>query len=110
MSRPSKGARLYLRSERRDKRGRVKERATWIIRDGGRDVFTGCAQTEIDAAEQKLREYLASKYSPKRKIQDIETIPIADVLSIFVDDRRDAQQNKKGFDERIGRLNALASS
>jgi hypothetical protein len=80
MSRPSKGARLYLRSERRDKRGRVKERATWIIRDGSRDVFTGCAQAEIDAAEQKLREYLASKYSPKRKIQDIETIPIADVL------------------------------
>ena len=75
MSRPSKGARLYLRPERRDKRGRIKERASWIIRDGRRDVFTGCSPAEIGPAEQKLREYLASKYSPKRKIQDIETIP-----------------------------------
>jgi integrase len=109
MSRPSKGARLYLRSERRDKRGRVKERTTWIIRDGGRDIFTGCAKAEIDAAEQKLREYIASKYSPKRKIQDIETIPIADVLAIYADDRRDLSEGDteeaKRFRGRILRLN-----
>jgi integrase len=109
MSRPSKGARLYLRSERRDKRGRVKERATWIIRDGKRDVFTGCAQAEIEAAEQKLREYLGSKYSPKRKIQDIETIPIADVLAIYTDDRPDLSEGEteeaRRFRSRISRLN-----
>jgi integrase len=109
MSRPSKGARLYLRSERRDKRGRVKERAAWIIRDGNRDVFTGCAQTEIEAAEQQLREYLASKYSPKRKIQDIETIPIADVLAIYTDDRPDLSEGEteeaRRFRSRISRLN-----
>jgi integrase len=109
MSRPSKGARLYLRSERRDKRGRIKERATWIIRDRTRDVFTGCAQAEIEAAEQRLREYLASKYSPKRKIQDIETIPIADVLAIYTDDRSDLSEGEteeaRRFRSRISRLN-----
>jgi integrase len=52
-----------------------------------------------------VRAYLAEKYQPKRKEQDIEEIAVADVLSIFVDDRREHQRNKRGFDERIARLN-----
>jgi len=106
MSRPSKGARLYLKPERRDRNGKLAERSCWIIRDGSKIVATGCAPSEIRKAEGKLKEYLTEKHSPVRKEQDIEAIPIADVLSLFIDDRRDAQQNKKGFDERIGRLNA----
>jgi integrase len=106
MSRPGKGARLYLKPERRARDGSLRERSCWIIRDGSRKVATGCAASEIRKAEGKLKEYLAEKYSPVRKEQDIENISIADVLSIFVDDRRDGQENKKGFDERIGRLNA----
>ena len=105
MPRRSKGARLQLKAERRDRSGNVTHRATWIIRDGRRDIFTGCAADEIGTAEQKLTQYLAAKYSPRRKVQDIEAIPIGDVLSIFVDDRREHQRNKKGFDGRIGRLN-----
>ena len=105
MPRRSKGARLQLKAERRDRSGNVTHRATWIIRDGRRDIFTGCAADEIGTAEQKLTQYLAAKYSPRRKVQDIEAIPIGDVLSIFVDDRREHQRNKKGFDRRIGRLN-----
>ncbi len=106
MSRPGKGARLYLKPERRARDGSLRERSVWIIRDGSRKVATGCAAPEIRKAEGKLKEYLAEKYSPIRREQDIENISIADVLSIFVDDRRDRQENKKGFDERIGRLNA----
>jgi hypothetical protein len=104
MSRPSKGARLYLKPERRGRGGKLIERSCWIIRDGSKVVATGCAPAEIRKAEGQLKEYLTEKHSPVRKEQDIEIIPIADVLSLFVDDRRDAQQNKKGFDERIGRL------
>src|SRR5712672_2138083 len=37
----------------------------WIIRDNGRDVSTGCAAGEVAAAEQKLKDYIASKYTPK---------------------------------------------
>lgn len=106
MSRPNKGARLYLRSERRTKNGKLKERSAWVIRDGSKFVSTGCAPSEIAAAESKLREYLATKHAPARKERDIEKIAIADVLSIYVDDKRDGQQNKKSFDERIERLNA----
>ena len=113
MPRKSKGARLQLRSARRDKRGIITHQATWIIRDGGRDVFTGCLEGEVAAAEQKLKDYIDSKYAPKRKEQDIEKIPVADVLSIFVDDRPDLYlegKDKQKFLNRMARLNAFWGS
>ncbi|WP_050401036.1 site-specific integrase [Bradyrhizobium embrapense] len=119
MPRQSKGARLQLKAARRDKAGRITHRATWIIRDGGRDISTGCASDEITAAEQKLKDYIASKYTPKRKAQDIESIPIGDVLSIYLDaelaklrdrfkvteDDDDTIPGIRKFKKRIGRLN-----
>ncbi|MGY3692214.1 integrase [Bradyrhizobium sp. USDA 3240] len=119
MPRQSKGARLQLKAARRDKACRVTHRATWIIRDNGRDISTGCTSDEITAAEQKLRDYIASKYTPKRKAQDIESIPIGDVLSIYLDaelaklrdrfkvteDDEDTIPGIRKFKKRIGRLN-----
>jgi integrase len=105
MSRPTKGVRLYLRPERRIKNGKLKERATWVIRDGKQFIATGCAAPEIAKAEEKLREYIADKYSPTRRERDIDTIPVADVLTIYLDDRREHQQNKDQLDKRIDRLN-----
>jgi integrase len=105
MPRQGRGARLELRPERHDLEGKLTHRATWRIRDGARDVGTGCAQQDLARAEQKLRDYIASKHEPKRKIQDIESIPIADVLLIYLTDRRSFQQNKPQFDRRMQRLN-----
>ncbi|ODM75720.1 tyrosine-type recombinase/integrase [Bradyrhizobium elkanii] len=119
MPRRSKGARLQLKAARRDEAGRITHRATWIIRDNGRDIGTGCASDEVAAAEQALKDYIASKYIPKRKAQDIESIPIGDVLSIYLDaelatlrDRfkvaEDDEETIPGirkFKKRIGRLN-----
>jgi integrase len=105
MSRQSKGARLELRPERRDRDGKLTHHATWRIRDGDRDIGTGCAQSDLAGAEQKLVDYLAAKHQPKRKIQDIESVEIADVLLIYLTDRRSLQQNKLQFDRRIKRLN-----
>jgi|ERR1700722_2174694 hypothetical protein len=85
MPRRSKGARLQLKAARRDKSGKVTHQATWIIRDNGRDVSTGCAADEIAAAERKLEDYIASKYTTKRRVRHIDDIPIADVLSIYLD-------------------------
>lgn len=105
MPRSNKGARLQLRAARRDSAGNITHHATWIIRDRGRDIFTGCLKAQVREAESKLRDYIAEKYTPKRKEQDIESICIADVLTIFVEDCRDGQKNQKQFDGRIGRLN-----
>ena len=85
MPRRSKGARLQLKAARRDKSGKITHQATWIIRDNGRDVGTGCAANEIATAERKLEDYIASKYTPKRRVRHIDDIPIADVLSIYLD-------------------------
>src|SRR5712692_8211498 len=80
MPRRSKAARLQLKADRRDKRGKITHRATWIIRDNGRDISTGCAADEIAAAEKKLKDYIALKYTPVRRVRHIDDIPIGDVL------------------------------
>ncbi|ABE64043.1 phage integrase [Nitrobacter hamburgensis X14] len=119
MPRKSKGARLHLKAARRDETGSITHRATWIIRDNGRDFFTGCAEEETAKAERALAEYIASKYAPKRKVQDIEKLPIGDVLSIYLDAELAALRERfkvteadedtiaqiRKFKTRIGRLN-----
>ena len=119
MPRRSKGARLQLKAARRDESGNVTHRATWIIRDNGRDVSTGCAADEIAAAEEKLSDYIATKYAPKRRVRHIDDIPIADVLSIYLDAQLDKLRNRfnvdsesdeavpaiRKFKKRIERLN-----
>ncbi|MEY9523974.1 integrase [Bradyrhizobium japonicum] len=119
MPRRSKGARLQLKAARRNGAGKITHRATWIIRDNGRDISTGCTSDEITAAEQALKDYIALKYIPKRKAKDIESIPIADVLSIYLDaelaklrdrfnvteDNEETDPAIRKFKKRIGRLN-----
>lgn len=105
MPRRHKGPRLELRPERRDSNGKITHKTTWRIRDGDRDVSTGCPKSDIAGAQQKLAAYIASKYQPKRKIQDIENIEVADVLHVYLTDKRASQQNKLQLDRRIKRLN-----
>ena len=120
MPRRSKGARLQLKAARRDKRGKITHRATWIIRDNGRDISTGCAADEVAAAEQKLKDHITSKYTPKRRARQIEDIPIGDVLSIYLDAELDKLHDRfkvsgdtedtippiRKFKKRIERLNS----
>src|SRR5690606_41951963 len=63
MSRRSKGARLWLKPEERDAGGRLRKRATWVIRDGARSIVTGCAASDIEGAERKLREYRSEEHT-----------------------------------------------
>jgi hypothetical protein len=104
MPRPRKGAHLWLRPERREKR-KLVARSVWVIIDGREHVATGCLKDQAEAAERELAAYIAAKYQPRRKIRDIEEIDIADVLSIYDDDCRERQANKRKFNERIARLN-----
>src|SRR5260370_7164175 len=98
MRRRSKGASLQLKAARRDKSRKITHRATWIIRDNGRDISTGCAADEIAAAERKLRDYIAAKYTPKRRVRHIDDIPIADVLSIYLDAQLDKLRSRFNVD------------
>src|SRR5262249_47918367 len=87
MSRPAKGARLWLRPEKRSADGTLRERAVWVIRDGLRKISTGRPAQDREGAERALGDYLASKYQPNRGRKRHPTeILIADVLAIYLTD------------------------
>ena len=58
----SKGARLWLRKARRDKRGRVTHGAVWIILDGKHQESTECGADDRGRAERALEAYLNRKH------------------------------------------------
>jgi hypothetical protein len=101
-----KGARLWLRPARRDSRGKIVGRSVYIILDRGKHYPTGCFTGEAERAERKLAEYISGKYKAPRKERELESIRVADVLSIYVDDcaPKDEAARKK-FDGRVRRLN-----
>src|SRR5687768_5358592 len=101
MPRPAKGVRLWLRKERRNKAGKLVSASAWIILDGTKHIATGCAPSEIIAAQNRLSEYIAETYKPRRKERDIEEIDVADVLLVYVTDCRDRQASLGKFDARI---------
>jgi integrase len=103
MSRQSRGPRLWWRKERRIGR-KVIAQGTWIVIDGREHHATGCFVGENRKAQGFLAAYIAEKYSPERRLKDIESIDIADVLSVYDEDCRETQANKKKFDERMTRL------
>jgi integrase len=107
MPRQAKSARLWWRSDRVDPQtGRLTAKGTWIILDHGKHYATGCARDEVGRAEELLAAHIGTKYRPERRLRDIEHIAIADVLAVYVDDKREGQANKAKFDERMTRLNA----
>lgn len=105
----SKGARLWLRPDRRNAAGRIIARSVWVIIDGGRHHATGCFAHDIAAAEGRLAAYLREKHRPERRLRDIDAIPIADVLAIYLGDCAPAEAadpaGLKRFVGRIARLN-----
>lgn len=99
-----KRPRLWLRPPRTGKDGSVRK-ATWIIIDQGKHIATGCAAGETERADGKLAAYLAASYQPRRKERDIETIDVADVLSIYADDcPPDSEADQRETLQRIKRL------
>src|SRR5215470_15704297 len=86
MPRPRKGARLWLRPERRDSTGKLNSNAAWFILDAGKHIATGCAPGEVAAAESKLAKYIATKYAPARTERELTDILVADVLTIYLED------------------------
>lgn len=82
MPRPSKGPRLHLQ--------KAKDRQRlWIIRDGQRNLGTGCPEGDRAGAERKLAAYLAAKHDPKasRGGGDPNAIKIADTLSVYMTEK-----------------------
>ena len=99
MPRHSKGTRLYLRPSRRE-----GDSSKWVIKDGTREIGTGCSAGDRAGAEKRLAEYLQTKYKPVRRHRDISQINIADVLAVYLSDVVPRQANIKGAAGRAERL------
>lgn len=99
MPRKAKGARLYLRPAKRD------ARAVWVIKDaGGYERSTGWGADARGEAEKALAAYIAKKYEPPRRDRSLASTPVADVISVYLDDVAPGQARPEKAAERAGRL------
>ena len=61
--------------------------STWIIRDGPKQIRTGCRYDESEEAQRRLSSYINEKYRPERqRNRDPSRILVADVLNIYAED------------------------
>ena len=105
MPRASKGPRLWLEPEERDKDGKLTRRAAWVVRDGARKVRTGCAREDRAGAEQALAGYLAAKYRPSRdRGRHPAEILLLDVLNIYLVDKAPKHARPEETKQRVLRL------
>ena len=102
----SKGARLWLRRARRDRKTGESHNAVWIIRDGKHTEGTGCRKDDREAAERALAEYLNRKHLAQacKGPRDPSQVPIADVLALYGRAKIASQSRPKETAGRIERL------
>lgn len=103
MPRPRKRPRLWLRPAKR-RAGKIIAQAVWTILDGGKHIATGCLASQAEDADKALQAYIADKYEPARRRQAIEAIPVADVLSLYLDAVTDTVSDLNKLTQRVGRL------
>ena len=77
MPRPSKGPRLWLRE-------RPGREAVYVIRDGSRQIGTGCVGGRRGEAEKALAEYIRQKHRPDFRDGDPAHVLVDDVLRLYV--------------------------
>lgn len=104
MPRQRKSARLYLRPERRDKLGKLKQSAGWVILDRGKEISTGCAPGDGEEAERRLADYISEKRDLCRRERPLSQISINDVLNIYLRDVAPALANPKKAADAAVRL------
>ena len=92
MPRRSKGPRLYLRSGRTDPRSGKALPDLYYIRDGSRELGTGCGHERLREAEQLLAAYIAEKWAAaEHDTRDGPNHPadvlVAEVLALYIRER-----------------------
>jgi integrase len=80
MSQRNKGPRLWLR----EREGREP---VYVIRDGARQIGTGCGVGREREAERALQEYIAKKHKPDFRDGDPTTVLVDDVIIYYSTER-----------------------
>jgi integrase len=105
MPRRTKGPRLYLRAARPAKR----QEAGWVIRDGSKEISTGCSPERVGEAEQALRAYLETKWSPTVAagpdgVSDPADVLVADVLTLYATEKGPRAPDPSALKARLAAL------
>lgn len=96
--------RLWPRKERDKRTGHIA--VWWIIKDGGRQIRTGCTEGEIAEAERRLADYIAAKYRPPKGGEAVN-VTIADVLITYAEDRAKETSDPRLTFQIMARLNTF---
>ena len=107
MGRPRKGARLYLRAGRIDKRTGRKLAAVYFIRDGDKNISTGCGPERLEEAEIALAEYVTARQAasrPKGRAQDPEDVLIDEVVALYALEKAPKAADPRGVAARLGAI------
>lgn len=113
MSRRAKGPRLYLRSGRIDRRNGRALPDVYFIRDGQKEISTGCGPDGLAAAEQALAEYIADKWSPEadgaggERSGDPASIFVAEVAALYLLEKAPKAPDPAGVQARFKALLAF---
>ena len=97
MPRPAKGARLYLRQGKRTA-------PVYVIRDGHREISTGCGADRLAEAEGALQAHLASRRQAPGGVGDPASVAIADVLTVYGEERTPTLSDPVSVEGWIERL------
>lgn len=92
MPRHAKGPRLYLRTGRVDSKTGQALPDVYVIRDGQTQRSTGYGPDGLRGAEQALRDYIATKWTPAEALtvqqrRDPARVGVAEVLSLYATQR-----------------------
>lgn len=106
MSRRSKGPRLYLRKGRLDSRTGKRLPDVYFIRDGQKEISTGCGPEGIGDAEQALADYIADKWSPTasddgQRTGDPASIFVAEVAALYLLEKAPKAPDPSGVQARF---------
>lgn len=107
MGRPRKGARLYLRAGRIDKRTGRALAAVYFIRDGSKNISTGCGPERLEEAEVALAEYVTARQAavrPKGRAQDPEDVLIDEVVALYALEKAPKAADPKAVAARLGAI------
>lgn len=95
MPRKSKGPRLWLHNKEK----------VWVIRDGKTFKRTGCGESETERAEQKLADYIGSKWEPDTSQHRPSDTDCANVIMIYLEHKLPNANRPRELSQLCGRLN-----
>lgn len=97
MPQRSKGARLYLR----ERKGRPP---AYYIRDGSKEIGTGCGVDDVAGANKALADYLARTFRPNTRERELDRINVAEVLTLYARDLPEDSPSRKTIGYHIKAL------